>query len=301
MRLSGPFYALLAVTIFAGQDSITKVIGSSYHPVQITMVRYWAFALFAIIWALRSPKGFRETIHTDHLLLQIARSFLLVGQIIISILSFAYVGLALSQAIFAASPLVVAILSVPLLGETVGWRRWVAIIIGMSGMLLIINPFGQELTFWFFMPVLCTITLGFYNISTRIAGRHDPASVSFFYTGIIGLIVTSIIGPFFWSPVTPTDWAWLIGLCLTGVSGHYFLIKALALTESVTVQTITYFQLVYELFIGYFIFREDVTMAMLAGSAVVVAAGSFTIWREHSLKRASKKELRAAARAQLER
>ncbi|WP_319411193.1 DMT family transporter [uncultured Cohaesibacter sp.] len=301
MRLSGPFYALLAVTIFAAQDSITKVIGTSYHPVQITMVRYWAFALFAIVWALRSPKGFKAAIHTDHLALQVVRSFLLVAQIIISILSFAYVGLALSQSIFAASPLVVAILSVPLLGETVGWRRWVAIIVGMSGMLLIINPFGQELNMWFFMPVLCTITLGFYNIWTRIAGRYDAASVSFFYTGVIGLIITSIVGPFFWAPVTPTDWAWLIALCITGVSGHYFLIKALALTESVTVQTITYFQLVYELIIGYFIFSENITMAMLAGCAIVVAAGSFTIWREHALKRASERELKAAARAQLER
>nr|WP_321458247.1 DMT family transporter [uncultured Cohaesibacter sp.] len=288
MRLSGPFYALLAVTIFAAQDSITKVIGQSYHPVQITMVRYWAFALFAIVWALKSSKGFKATTHTDHLWLQIGRSFLLVAQIIISILSFAYVGLALSQAIFAASPLVVAILSVPMLGETVGWRRWVAIVVGMSGMLLIINPFGQELNYWFFMPVLCTITLGFYNIMTRIAGRHDTANVSFFYTGVIGLIVTSIIGPFFWTPVAPVDWAWLIALCLTGVSGHYFLIKALAMTESVTVQTITYFQLVYELFIGYFIFNENITMAMLLGSAIVVAAGSFTIWREHHLKRSAK-------------
>nr|WP_321462539.1 DMT family transporter [uncultured Cohaesibacter sp.] len=301
MRLSGPFYALLAVTIFAAQDSITKVIGTSYHPVQITMVRYWAFALFAIVWALRSPKGFKAAIHTDHLALQVVRSFLLVAQIIISILSFAYVGLALSQSIFAASPLVVAILSVPLLGETVGWRRWVAIIVGMSGMLLIINPFGQELNMWFFMPVLCTITLGFYNIWTRIAGRYDAASVSFFYTGVIGLIITSIVGPFFWAPVTPADWAWLIALCITGVSGHYFLIKALALTESVTVQTITYFQLVYELIIGYFIFSENITMAMLAGCVIVVAAGSFTIWREHALKRASERELKAAARAQLER
>ncbi|WP_119306858.1 DMT family transporter [Cohaesibacter haloalkalitolerans] len=297
MRLSGPFYAMLAVTIFAAQDTITKVIGSSYSPVQITMVRYWAFALFAIVWALRSKKGFRQAIHTNHLWLQIARSFLLVGQIIISILSFAYVGLAMSQAIFAASPLVVAVLSVPLLGETVGWRRWLAIVIGMSGMMLIINPFGQELSPWLVMPVLCTLTLGFYNIMTRIAGRHDSAFVSFFYTGVIGLIVTSVVGPFFWAPITPVDWLWLGALCVTSVSGHYFLIKALALTEAVTVQTITYFQLVYELLIGYFIFTEDVTMVMLLGCVIVVAAGAFTIWREHAVKRANLKALKAAEAA----
>ncbi|WP_316859411.1 DMT family transporter [uncultured Cohaesibacter sp.] len=219
MRLSGPFFAILAVSIFAVQDSITKVVGQSYSPFLITMVRYWAFALSAIFWAMRSGVSFRQAIHTDHLGLQVLRAFLLVAQIVISILCFAYVGLAQSQAVFSASPLVVALLSVPLLGEKVGWRRWLAIVIGMAGMLLIINPFGKEISNLIFVPVLCTFTFGLYNIYTRLASRYDSPRVSFFYTGVVGMLITSAIGPFFWTPVAGPDALWLLALCIIGVAG----------------------------------------------------------------------------------
>ncbi|SNY92019.1 Permease of the drug/metabolite transporter (DMT) superfamily [Cohaesibacter sp. ES.047] len=288
MRISGPVFALLAVTIFSIQDAITKHVGQLYSPFLISMIRYWAFALFGVLLVMNTKGSFRQAIHTARPMLQIGRGLLLVVQILLSILSFAYVGLAQSQAIFVAAPLMVALLSIPILGEIIGWKRWMAIAVGMCGVLIIINPFDADFSNYTFLPVFCVFTLSLYNILTRLAGRTDPPQVSFFYTGVIGLVVTSCIGPFFWTDIPLADWVWLIALCLTGVSGHYCLIRALDLSEAVTVQTLSYLQLVYGLAYGYFIFNENLTMVMLLGSMLVVFAGVFTIWRDHRLKRAGK-------------
>ncbi|WP_176082641.1 DMT family transporter [Martelella sp. HB161492] len=285
MKASGILYAFGAVTIFSIQDAISRHLGPLYSPFFISMIRYWAFGLFAFYIVSRSKIGILGAIRTEHLGLQIWRSLLLVAQILISILSFAYVGLAKSQAVFAAAPLVVALLSVPLLGEKVGWRRWLAIAVGLCGVLVIINPLGADFTSTTLIAVVCCITFSLYSIYTRMAGRYDSAEVSFFYTGLVGLIVTSIIGPFFWESVRPIDWFWLIALCFTGISSHYLMIKALALTEAVTVQTVTYLQLVYASIYGVLIFSEKLTVHMMAGSVIVVIAGGFTIWREHQVKR----------------
>lgn len=284
MKVPGVALAFAAISIFAVQDAITRHLGPLYSPFFIAMVRYWAFGLFAVVWASRSQVGFLGAVKTRHPVLQVWRSFLLVAQILVSILSFALVGLAQSQAIFMAAPLVVALLSVPLLGERVGWRRWVAIIIGLFGVLIIIDPLGEEFRLVTLIPVGCCFTFALYSLFTRLAGRYDSAEVSFFYTGVVGLVITSMIGPFFWEDVAFADWGWLLALCMTGVSGHYLLIRALAITEAVTVQTITYMQLVYGSAFGVLIFHESLTLHMIIGALVVVCAGGFTIWREHALK-----------------
>ncbi|MET3601355.1 DMT family transporter [Martelella mangrovi] len=284
MKASGVVLAFGAISIFAIQDAITRHLGPLYSPLFIAMVRYWAFGVFVILLAARMPGGFRKAVATEHPTLQIWRSFLLVAQILISIISFALVGLAQSQAIFMSAPLVVALLSVPLLGERVGWRRWVAIVIGLCGVLIVIDPFGEEFTLVTLVPVGCCFTFALYSLFTRLAGRYDSPEVSLFYTGVVGMVLTSLIGPFFWEDVPLADWGWLIALCATGISGHYLLIRALAVTEAVTVQTITYLQLVYGSLFGVLLFKEQLTVHMVVGALIVVGAGVFTIWREHVLK-----------------
>ena len=296
MKVSGILLAFAAVTIFSAQDAITRHLGPLYSPFFIAMVRFWAFAGFVMVLAARRPGGFAAAIRTDHLGLQIVRSLLLVTQILIAIFSFAIVGLAQSQAIFMAAPLVVALLSVPILGERVGWRRWLAIISGLVGVMIIIDPLGERFSLATLIPVSSCCVFALYSLLTRLAGRYDSADVSLFYTGVVGMVVTSLIGPFFWENMLPADWFWLTALCFTGIAGHYCLIRALAITEAVTVQSFIYLQLVYGLLFGVLLFNETLTMNMLAGAAIVVGAGFFTIWREHALR---KREIAASTGASL--
>ena len=280
-KLHGYLFTLAAVTIFALQDGVSKYLGTHYPAVFVTMVRYWAFVLFALTLAARSSGGLRAAAATKRPVLQILRGVLLVAQIVIMIYSFAHVGLVMSHSIFQSVPLIVALLAVPLLGEKVGWRRMTAIVVGLFGVLLIINPVGAEFGPILLVPLFASFLFAIYAIATRAVGRVDRSMTSFFYTAIPGAIVTSIIGPFYAVPVSPVDWLWLGALCISGTLSHYLLIRAYDILEAAEVQPLTYFQLVIGAAIAVVVFNEKLTWNMVVGALIVVSAGLFTIWREH--------------------
>ncbi|NKJ04407.1 DMT family transporter [Rhizobium sp. SG741] len=282
---AGYVFTLLAISIFAIQDGISKHLVSAYPPLLVAMIRYWAFMLFAVAMASRSPGGL-SAVRTKRPTLQIARGLLLAAQIVVAISSFVIVGLAHSQAIFSSGPLMVAMLSIPILGEKVGWRRWLAICIGFAGVLLILKPESGLFDTRFLVPLGGALLFSFYVVLTRYVSREDSAMTSFFYTGVVGAVAMSCIGPFFWTTIAPHDWVFMGILCLTGVSSHYFLIRAYDLLDAVVIQPLTYLQLVFSAIIGVAIFGERLSATMIAGAVIVVAAGIFTIWREHALARA---------------
>jgi drug/metabolite transporter (DMT)-like permease len=280
---SGYIFTIVAITLFSVQDGISKHLAGAYPPFLVAMIRYWTFALFAIALAARSRGGLGVTVRTKRPWLQIIRGLLLAAQIVIVIESFALVGLAHSQAIFSSGPLMVALLSVPILGETVGWRRWTAICVGFAGVLLILKPESGFFDVRFLVPLSSALLFSFYVIATRLVSRHDASMTSFFYTGVVGAVAMSCIGPFFWMPLTPQDWIWMAFLCVTGMSSHYCLIRAYDLLDAVVIQPLTYLQLVYAAIIGVTFFGEVLTGNMVAGAVIVVGAGLFTVWRENVL------------------
>ncbi len=282
-RTQGLIFALTAVSIFAVQDGISKHLGQAYPPVFVAMIRYWFFAAFVLALATRNPGGIKETAKSNRLFLQIIRGSLLVFQIVVSIYSFANVGLAQTHTIFAAAPLVVACLSVPLLGETVGWRRWAAIGVGFLGILLIIDPTHATFNSSILVPVACTLMFALYSVLTRMVSRTDTSHTSFFYTGIAGAAAITLVGPFYWTTITPDYWFWMLALCVTGMSGHYLLIRAFDVLDAVVVQPIFYLQTVLVCIIGTFLFGEVMSWNMIAGCVVVIGAGLFTILREAQL------------------
>lgn len=284
-KRTGYIFTLLAISIFAIQDGISKHLGGLYPPIFITMIRFWAFAAFAVVMGARSRGGLRAAIATKRPVLQTLRGLLLAVQIVVIINAFTMVGLAHTQAIFAATPLLVALLSVPLLGEQVGWRRWSAILIGLVGVIIVLGPGAEGIDRALIVPLCGAALFAFYVIATRLVSHDDSASTSFFYTGIVGAVALTFIGPFYWSSLAVVDWAWMLLLCMTGISSHYFLIRAYDLLDASAVQPLTYLQLVFAALMGVLVFDERLTLNMLAGSAVVVAAGIFTIWRENVVAR----------------
>jgi drug/metabolite transporter (DMT)-like permease len=284
----GYLYAFTAFTIFAAQDGISRHLGEHYPPVFIAMMRYWAFAIFVIIIAARSSGGLQGAIRANRPILQFARGALLALQVVLSIMSFKLVGLAQTHALISASPLIVAALSVPLLGERVGWRRWSAILVGFIGVVIILTPGENGFDSAILITVVASIMLALYSVMTRLGSRSDSAATSFFYTGVAGAITLSFIGPFYFTTMLPIDWLWLLALCLTGMSGHYLLIRALEMTDAASIQPFTYYQLVMVSSLGVLLYGEVLRSNMLIGSAVVVAAGLFTVWREVQRSRKSK-------------
>ncbi|WLR92982.1 DMT family transporter [Shinella zoogloeoides] len=286
----GYAFTLLAIVIFSLQDAISKHLGSAYPPVFIAMLRFWAFGAFAMVLGARSPGGLRAAAAAKRPFLQILRGVLLAFQIVVVITAFSTVGLAHSQAILSSGPIFVALLSMPLLGERVGWRRWTAIGVGLCGVLIVLNPAGSSFDASVLLPLAGALMFAIYVIVTRLVSRDDPASTSFFYIGVAGAAAISLVGPFFWTNLTPGDWLWMGLLCITGMSSHYFLIRAYDLLDAAAVQPLTYLQVVLAAIIGVSVFGETLNLNTIVGSAIVVGAGIFTIWRESVVARRRARE-----------
>lgn len=286
-KTRGYLFAFLAICIFAGQDAITKYLGDRYPALFITMIRFWAFALFVFAFAASSSGGLRKTAQTRHPWLQVVRGLLLVAEIVVIVISYVHAGLAMSQSIFQATPLIITILSIPLLGETVGWRRGAAILIGLIGVLVIINPVNVHFDMSLLLPLAASVLFALYSIATRAVSHEDSAVTSLFYAGVVGAVAISLIGPFYWTEVVPSDWFALAALCVCGTLSHFFLIKAYGLLPAAEVQPVTYFQLVLNVIFAVMLFGETITHNMIVGALIVVGAGLFTIWREHQLTRRS--------------
>jgi drug/metabolite transporter (DMT)-like permease len=277
----GYLYVLLAITIFAGQDVFSKILGEKYPPIMVTMIRFWAFAIFVTILAATSPGGIRAAAKTKRPALQVLRGVLLVTEVVVVVVSFTTAGLAMSQSIMQVTPLMVTILSVPLLGEQVGWRRGLAVIVGLLGVMVILNPLNVHFDLRLLIPLGASLIYALYNIATRAVGTRDSAVTSVFYAGVAGAVTASVIGPFFWTPIAMEDWPAMAALCICGATSHYFLIKAYGHLTAVEVQPVTYLQLVLSVALAALLFNESLTPNMILGAVIVVGAGLFTVWREH--------------------
>ncbi|MEL7543164.1 MAG: DMT family transporter, partial [Pseudomonadota bacterium] len=138
-RALGLALCVLALALFACQDAITRYLVQDLSVPQILTVRFIGFAALAFVLAF-ARRGVRGALATRHPVLQIGRSALLVGEIAIFSLGLRSLGLADMHAVFAAFPLIVTALAGPLLGEQIGWRRWVGVVIGFCGALVILRP-----------------------------------------------------------------------------------------------------------------------------------------------------------------
>lgn len=265
--------------IFAGQDAFSRLLGSDYPPVLVVMLRYWVFALFVIAMVSRQPGGLRRAIRTRRPKTQVLRGAILVVETTLMVEAFVRLGLVGTHAIFTAYPLLVAALSGPILGEKVGWRRWIAIGVGFVGILIILQPGSTELNLGAGMAFAAALLFAVYGLLTRHVSRDDPAQVSFFWTGIAGAITVTVLGIRQWEWLAPADWGWMAILCILGIASHWLLIRAYELAEASALQPFAYTQLVWVSVIGVLVFDEILHLNVVIGAAIVVVAGLFTLWR----------------------
>ena len=279
----GIFLMVATTIVFASQDGLSKYLATEYNVYMVVMIRYWFFAAFVMTISSRKPGGVKQVAKTKTPLLQIFRSLVLVAEMCVTVLAFTLLGLAETHAIFASYPLIIAMLSGPILGEHVGWRRWLAICVGFFGILIILNPGNGIFSPYALVPLAGAILFALYGLLTRYAGQYDNSSTSFFWTGIVGCIAMTAIGLNFWDPVSQADWSIMLILSASGMLGHFLLIKCYEVAEASAVQPFAYLQLIWASLIGVIIFGEKITTNVLLGACIIVGAGLFTLWRERKV------------------
>ena len=279
----GILLMIITTIVFASQDGLSKYLATEYNVYMVVMIRYWFFAAFVISMSSRRTGGIKRVAKTKSPILQIFRSLILVAEMCITILAFTLLGLAETHAIFASYPLIIAMLSGPILGEYVGWRRWLAICVGFIGILIILNPGNGIFSPYALVPLAGAILFAIYGLLTRYVGQYDDSSTSFYWTGVVGSFAMTVIGLNFWDPVSRSDWSVMLLLSASGVVGHYLLIKCYEVAEASAIQPFAYLQLIWASMIGIIIFGEQITTNVLIGACIIVGAGLFTLWRERKV------------------
>jgi drug/metabolite transporter (DMT)-like permease len=289
-ELRGILLILLAMGLFGLMDGISKTLVAHYPPTLVLWLRHLtAVPVSLLILARNRPL---RLLRSRAPLTQLVRITLLVVEMNMVLVVFRVMPLADSQAIMAATPLLVTALSVPFLGERVGWRRWLAVACGFLGVLVIVRPGLTVLQPGALVCLGAAALYGIYNILTRRLAARDPAETSFLLQIVGGAALLSLVGPFYWVTPAPQHWPLILTQATLGALGHLCMVRALTLAPAVVVQPFTYTLLLYEIGIGYLLFGDVPDGPTLLGAAIVVGAGVYAAVRTH--KRAAE----AAAGAQ---
>lgn len=263
---------IAAVFTFAMQDALSKPLAMSYGAPMVVMIRYWVFAAFVLLLALRRPGGLRA-MATRQPWLHGARAALLIGEIMIIVTAYTLIGLIETHAVFAVCPLLIAALSGPVLGERVGLARWAAIAAGLAGVLVILRPGSGVFSPAALLPLASAFMFALYSLLTRRATQTEDAFRSLFWSGTLGAVMMTGFGLPAWQAVAPGDWAWLLLYAGIALLANWLLIRCYEVAEASAVQPFAYLQIVFVSFVGVFAFGETLRPNVVIGAAIVVAAG----------------------------
>jgi len=276
----GIWLMIAAVATFAAQDGFSRYLAGEYNTLMVVMVRYWVFAAFVTGLALRRAEGFRAAIASRRLTTHLLRGTLLVTEVCVIVWGYTLIGLIESHAVFAICPLLIAALSGPMLGEQVGLMRWIAIGPGLVGVIIILRPRTGVFAPAALLPFASALMFALYSVLTRLTARDEPTFPAFFWPGVIGAGLATIVGLPNWQPVAAQDLVPLAVYAGLAVLSHWLLLKCYEATEAARVQPYAYLQIVFVSGIGLTVFDETLAPAVVVGAAIIVAAGLFARWQE---------------------
>jgi drug/metabolite transporter (DMT)-like permease len=271
----------LAWALFAGIDVSAKYLTtvSGLPMPQIVWSRF--FGQFVVIILMMGLTSLPRLLASQKPMLQVGRSLLLLGSTIGNFIALKYLRMDQTTTIAFLNPLVVALLAGPLLGEWVGWRRMVAILVGFCGILVAVRPGFVEVHPAFLFAFASMSCYAVFSLLTRHLSPYDPTEVTLFYSLFAG---TFLMAPFAWAAwVTPPDQMALLVLCTMGVwagAGHYLFIVAHRYAPAAVIAPFVYIALLTHSGAGYLVFGHVPDAWTLAGAAIVIASGLYLIHRE---------------------
>jgi drug/metabolite transporter (DMT)-like permease len=280
--VAGILLALAAVCLFSLSDTTSKVLTESLPVVEIAWLRYVAFV--ALVLPVLLYRG-RKSLVSRRPGLEVLRGLGVVGSSILFNYGVAVLPIADATAMSFASPLFITALSIPLLGETVGIRRWSAVVIGFAGILIVARPGTSAFEPAAIFPLLSSMSWSIAMIITRKMSGADSATTIMAYTAFIGFLVLSLLLPLVW--VAPTPREIVLGLCVgaTSTAGHWLLIPAYRRADASVVAPVSYSQIIWASLLGLLVFGAVPGPATLAGAAVVAASGIYMAHRERAVAR----------------
>jgi drug/metabolite transporter (DMT)-like permease len=268
----GIVLALGAMACFGALDTLSKLMGSAI-PVMMAMASRFLFHVVVTGGVLLPRRGWSLFV-TKHPYLQAARGLLLILSSSLAYLSLRFLPVGEFTAIVMLTPLVITIFSATALGERVTVLRWLLVVGGFAGALLVIRPGAEDFTWPMLLPLTVVIaSAGYQLITSKLARVEDPLTVHF-YTGCVALLIAAAMLPFAWqTPGTITLWVLLLGVGILGTLGHYLLILSYGRTSPATLSPYLYTQIAFATLAGWLVFSHAPDAYAVAGILVIAGCG----------------------------
>ncbi|MCJ7452083.1 MAG: DMT family transporter [Steroidobacteraceae bacterium] len=284
-NLRGIALMLLSVAVFSVMDALLKVLAEHYAPMQVAFLRGVTSLPFVLTPILL--RGRVERLRIVNLRLHLFRGALGVLMLGSFIFAVRESSLATTYSIFMCAPLVVAALSVPMLGETVGRHRWAAICVGLAGVLLMLRPAGGNwISIGSLAAVVAALCYSLAVITLRVLSRTDTNESMVFWLMAMLSVGAGLLSISGWRPLQQPDWPLLLGLGLAGAIGQYLITEAFRNAPVAVVTPLEYTALVWGVVLDFSIWHVLPGAATLLGGAIVVGAGLYLIRREAMQRRA---------------
>jgi len=288
---------ITAMCCIAMGDAVGKHLTQTYSVWQVLWVRSWVWLVAAVIW-ISCHGGLKRAIRSDRKTLQAVRSLILVAEVAVFIFAFRSLPLGDVTAIGAATPFVVLIFSAAFLGEKVGAHRWIAVLVGFAGILMVSRPGFGTFGWLTLIPLSGVLLWGVYQVLLRAVSRYDREETTLLWTGCAMFAVTGLIAPWDWkSPESIEAWAWMFLVGAFNTAGHFGLIAALHRGQASALQPFSYTAVAFALVIGWLAFDERPELLTVIGIAAIVAGGLYAIYRERQHAVKTKRTVRSVCTA----
>ena len=273
---------LLAWPMLAIMDGFAKYLSTSLPILQITWSRYFFTVVIALpIIIVFFRKNFKWTLDPK---LQIFRGLLLFCANILFFYSISVISLAKALTLAFIAPLIVTIFSPIFLGEKVGIRRWLAVIVGFFGSLIVLRPGFVEINLASIAALGTGVLYGFYLIVTKKLHKSDHPLLTLLLTGVVGAIIGSLIMPSVWVKPTLVEWYMMFAIGFFASIGHLLLILSLKYADASKLAPFGYFEIITNIIIGYYFFSHFPDNWTFMGLFIIISSGIY-IFRREALNR----------------
>ena len=272
----------LGFALFAVADTIAKVLLEYYPPVQVVFIRMLGLFFGVNLIMLYNFKWVGKT---NNLSKQLLRGLAQAGSAVSFLIGLRTIAIADATSIAFVAPLFVIILSYFVLKEPIGIRRWLAVIIGFSGTLIIIRPGFEIINLGHIFIIVAALLFAVRQIISRlIASTDDPLTTAFF-TAYTSIIIFALFQPWVWTPITDKNHIFLffVFASFAGVA-EFLVIKSLQIAHAVVVSPLQYTLLVWVTVFGFFIWGILPDVWTFLGAGVIIATGLYSLHRERLKK-----------------
>lgn len=276
---------IASMIAFAIADTLVKVSTATMSPAQVTFyLMSGALILFTLMAVLQKDRIIDARAFSPIMLLRYCTE---IAGMIGMVMALANVPISVVGAITQASPMLAAVGAVIFLHESVGWRRWCSFIIGFAGVLLIVQPGAVEFDFAMLWAILALVALSIRDLTTRLV-PSDIASASLATYTMIAATPFTIMWVFYnGERLLPDQMNWfvIVPMVVLGAMGYMLLIASIRMAEVSIVMPFRYSRIIFLLILGIVVFDEKPGALMLLGACLIIASGSYMMWREQQVKK----------------